>query len=49
MIGIADPDRVNLTNLQRQIVHATGRVGAFTMEGARAANVDAAALDPLFN
>jgi molybdopterin/thiamine biosynthesis adenylyltransferase len=26
---LADPDRINLSNLQRQLVHATGRVGAF--------------------
>jgi molybdopterin/thiamine biosynthesis adenylyltransferase len=48
VIGIAAPDRVNLTKLQRQLVHATGRVGAFRVEWARAANVDATALDPLF-
>jgi molybdopterin/thiamine biosynthesis adenylyltransferase len=48
VIGIAAPDRVNLTKLQRQLVHATGRVGAFRVEWARAANVDATALGPLF-
>jgi len=48
VIGIADPDLVNLTNLQRQLVHATGRVGAFRVECARAAHVDATALDLLF-
>ena len=36
-IGITDPDRVDLTNLQRQIVHATERVGALKVESARAA------------
>src|SRR6202035_714188 len=36
-IGIIDPDRVDLTNLQRQIVHATERVGALEGESARAA------------
>ena len=30
-IGITDPDRVDLTNLQRQIVHATERVGALRL------------------
>ena len=35
-IGITDPDRVDLTNLQRQIVHATERVGALKVESARA-------------
>ena len=34
-IGITDPDRVDLTNLQRQIVHATERVGALKVESAR--------------
>jgi molybdopterin/thiamine biosynthesis adenylyltransferase len=36
-IGITDPDRVDLTNLQRQIVHATERVGALKVESARTA------------
>jgi molybdopterin-synthase adenylyltransferase len=36
-IGIIDNDRVDLTNLQRQIVHATERVGALKVESARAA------------
>src|SRR6266581_1561863 len=36
-IGITDPDRVDLTNLQRQIVHATERVGALKVDSARAA------------
>jgi len=34
-LGITDADRVDLTNLQRQIVHATGRVGALKVESAR--------------
>jgi molybdopterin-synthase adenylyltransferase len=36
-IGVADPDRVDITNLQRQIVHATQSVGALKVESARAA------------
>jgi adenylyltransferase/sulfurtransferase len=36
-IGIIDDDRVDLTNLQRQIVHATERVGDLKVESARAA------------
>jgi molybdopterin-synthase adenylyltransferase len=36
-IGIIDSDRVDLTNLQRQIVHATDRVGALKVESARIA------------
>jgi molybdopterin-synthase adenylyltransferase len=36
-IGIIDNDRVDLTNLQRQIVHATERVGDLKVESARAA------------
>jgi molybdopterin-synthase adenylyltransferase len=36
-IGIIDNDRVDLTNLQRQIVHATERVGALKVDSARAA------------
>jgi molybdopterin-synthase adenylyltransferase len=36
-IGITDADRVDLTNLQRQIVHATERVGALKVDSARAA------------
>ena len=35
-IGVADPDRVDITNLQRQIVHATQSVGALKVESARA-------------
>jgi len=33
-IGIADNDRVDITNLQRQIVHATDRVGDLKVESA---------------
>jgi molybdopterin-synthase adenylyltransferase len=36
-IGIIDHDRVDLTNLQRQIVHATERVGDLKVESARCA------------
>src|SRR5437667_7621858 len=35
-IGIIDHDRVDLTNLQRQIVHATARVGELKVDSARA-------------
>jgi molybdopterin-synthase adenylyltransferase len=35
-IGIVDNDRVDLSNLQRQIVHATERIGAPKVESARA-------------
>ena len=34
-IGITDADRVDLTNLQRQIVHATDRVGMLKVDSAR--------------
>ena len=34
-IGIVDDDRVDLSNLQRQIVHATGSVGELKVESAR--------------
>src|SRR6266568_667460 len=34
-IGIVDHDRVDLTNLQRQIVHATNRVGDLKVASAR--------------
>ncbi|HEY3909631.1 MAG TPA: molybdopterin-synthase adenylyltransferase MoeB [Stellaceae bacterium] len=34
-IGVADPDRVDLTNLQRQIVHATPSVGELKVDSAR--------------
>jgi adenylyltransferase/sulfurtransferase len=33
-IGIVDNDRVDITNLQRQIVHSTERVGALKVESA---------------
>ena len=36
-LGVVDDDRVSLSNLQRQIVHATDRVGAGKVESARAA------------
>src|SRR5579863_9531736 len=35
-IGIVDHDRVDLSNLQRQIVHASERVGTPKVESARA-------------
>src|SRR5579872_2840028 len=35
-IGVVDNDRVDLTNLQRQIVHATERVGTPKVDSARA-------------
>ena len=35
-LGITDADRVDLTNLQRQIVHATERVGDLKVDSARA-------------
>jgi len=34
-LGITDADRVDLTNLQRQIVHATDRIGALKVDSAR--------------
>jgi molybdopterin/thiamine biosynthesis adenylyltransferase len=34
-IGIADDDRVSLTNLQRQIIHRSDRVGTTKVESAR--------------
>jgi molybdopterin-synthase adenylyltransferase len=34
-IGVVDNDRVDITNLQRQIVHATERVGDLKVESAR--------------
>src|SRR4051794_41831242 len=34
-IGIIDNDRADLTNLQRQLVHATRNVGALKVESAR--------------
>lgn len=36
-IGVVDGDRVELSNLQRQIAHTTGRVGALKVESARTA------------
>ena len=36
-LGVVDDDRVDLTNLQRQIAHATGRVGMLKVESARTA------------
>jgi adenylyltransferase/sulfurtransferase len=36
-LGVIDNDRVDLTNLQRQIVHATERVGDLKVESARTA------------
>ncbi len=35
-LGVIDNDRVDLTNLQRQIVHATERIGELKVESARA-------------
>ena len=35
-LGIVDDDMVDLSNLQRQIVHPTGRIGAAKVESARA-------------
>src|SRR5207237_6617464 len=34
-LGITDADRVDLTNLQRQVVHATDRIGALKVDSAR--------------
>jgi len=34
-IGIVDDDRVDLTNLQRQIIHHTGNIGAEKVDSAR--------------
>jgi molybdopterin/thiamine biosynthesis adenylyltransferase len=34
-LGIVDDDTVDLSNLQRQIVHPTGRIGALKVESAR--------------
>jgi adenylyltransferase/sulfurtransferase len=36
-IGVTDADRVDITNLQRQVVHATDRIGALKVDSARAA------------
>ena len=35
-IGVVDDDRVDITNLQRQIVHATRHIGELKVESARA-------------
>jgi adenylyltransferase/sulfurtransferase len=42
-IGVIDDDRVDLSNLQRQIVHSTDRIGMAKTESARAT---AAAINP---
>lgn len=42
-LGIIDHDRVDLTNLQRQIAHATARIGMLKVESAREA---VAAINP---
>ncbi len=42
-IGVVDDDRVDLSNLQRQVVHATDRIGMAKGESARAA---VAAINP---
>jgi adenylyltransferase/sulfurtransferase len=42
-IGVVDDDQVDLSNLQRQVLHATERVGASKAESARAA---VAAINP---
>src|SRR5580698_7717463 len=34
-IGLIDNDRVDITNLQRQIVHATDRIGDLKVDSAR--------------
>jgi adenylyltransferase/sulfurtransferase len=36
-IGVVDDDRVDLSNLQRQVIHATGRIGQPKVESARRA------------
>jgi molybdopterin/thiamine biosynthesis adenylyltransferase/rhodanese-related sulfurtransferase len=36
-LGIVDDDRVELSNLQRQVIHTTGRVGELKVESAAAA------------
>jgi molybdopterin/thiamine biosynthesis adenylyltransferase len=36
-LGIVDDDRVDISNLQRQVLHATTRLGAAKVESARAA------------
>jgi len=42
-IGVVDDDRVDLSNLQRQVIHATARIGMDKTESARIA---AAAINP---
>ncbi len=39
-IGVVDDDEVDLTNLQRQVLHTTSRVGLTKVESARAAVAD---------
>ena len=39
-IGVADDDVVDLSNLQRQVIHATDRIGAPKVESARQAVAD---------
>ncbi len=39
-LGIVDDDVVSLSNLQRQVLHATGRIGRTKTESARAALTD---------
>ena len=36
-IGVVDDDVVDLSNLQRQVIHATARIGISKVESARAA------------
>ena len=36
-IGVVDDDRVDLSNLQRQVIHATGRIGQPKVESAKRA------------
>src|SRR6201996_2757562 len=36
-IGVVDDDTVDLSNLQRQILHSTGRIGAAKVESTREA------------
>ncbi len=39
-IGVVDDDVVDLSNLQRQVIHATARIGTSKVESARAAVAD---------
>lgn len=39
-IGVVDDDVVDLSNLQRQVIHATGRIGTPKVDSARAAVAD---------